>query len=135
MKRTTSKARNSPAVRKSVVNTVDEYLATVPEPSRKAFLQLRSTIRSAVPREAEEIISYRIPAFKHKRVLVWFAAFANHCSLFPTAAVIQQFQEELTGFSLAKGTIHFPLDKPLPKGLIKKIVKARVAGAEGRKGD
>jgi uncharacterized protein YdhG (YjbR/CyaY superfamily) len=86
-----------------------------------------------VPRDAEEIISYRIPAFKHKRVLVWFAAFANHCSLFPTAAVIQQFKNELKGFSTSKGTIQFPLDTPLPKPLIKRIVAARVAEAASTK--
>jgi uncharacterized protein YdhG (YjbR/CyaY superfamily) len=129
MKPTTSRASKSAATRKSAVNTVPEYLARVPEQSRKVFVELRSTIRSAVPREAQEIISYRIPAFKHKRVLVWFAAFANHCSLFPTAAVIQQFKGELKGFSISKGTIQFPLDKPLPKELIKKIVKARVEDA------
>ena len=117
------------------MNTVDEYIAAVPEQSRKHFLELRSTIRSAVPRKAEEIISYRIPAFKHKRVLVWFAAFAKHCSLFPTAAVIQQFKNELKDYSTSKGTIQFPVDKPLPKALIKKIVKTRAEEAEGVKHD
>lgn len=133
MKRSSSRTRKPAAVRKSVVNTVDDYLATVPQQSRKAFLELRNTVRSAVPREAEEIISYRIPAFKHKRVLVWYAAFANHCSLFPTASVIEQFKDELKEFPKSKGTIQFPLDKPLPLALIKKIVKARVAEAEALK--
>jgi uncharacterized protein YdhG (YjbR/CyaY superfamily) len=82
-----------------------------------------------VPAGASEVISYRIPAFKDDRVLVWFAAFANHCSLFPTNAVIEQFRNELKGYSLSKGTIQFPLDKPLPTALIKRIVKARVAQA------
>jgi uncharacterized protein YdhG (YjbR/CyaY superfamily) len=128
MKRTSS--HRTPAARKSVVNTVAEYLAAIPEQSRATFLELRSTIRSAVPHEAEEIISYRIPAFKHKRVLVWFAAFSNHCSLFPTAAVIQRFKNELKEFSKSKGTIQFPLDRPLPKALVTKMVKARVAEVE-----
>jgi uncharacterized protein YdhG (YjbR/CyaY superfamily) len=88
---------------------------------------MRATIRSAVPRGAAEIISYGIPAFKDKRVLVWYAAFSNHCSLFPTGAVIEKFKNELKGFSTSKGTIHFPIDKPLPTALIKKLVKARVA--------
>jgi uncharacterized protein YdhG (YjbR/CyaY superfamily) len=66
-------------------------------------------------------------------MLVWYAAFANHCSLFPTAAVIQQFRKELKDFSTSKGTIQFPLDKPLPVALIKKMVKARVAQNEARK--
>jgi uncharacterized protein YdhG (YjbR/CyaY superfamily) len=129
MKQTASRRTRIPS--KTAVSTVDEYLATVPEQSRKTFLQLRSLVRSAVPRAAEEIISYRILAFRHKRVLVWVAAFAKHCSLFPTSAVIQQFKNELKGFSASKGTIQFPLDKPLPKALIRKIVKARVAEAEG----
>jgi uncharacterized protein YdhG (YjbR/CyaY superfamily) len=133
MKRSLSNSQNSAGTQKKVTNTVDDYLATIPQQSRKAFLDLRSIIRSALPREAEEIISYRIPAFKHNRVLVWFAAFANHCSLFPTAAVIQQFKNELKEFSKSKGTIQFPLDRPLPKALIKKMVKARVSQAESLK--
>ncbi|HEY2364180.1 MAG TPA: DUF1801 domain-containing protein [Candidatus Angelobacter sp.] len=70
--------------------------------------QIRAAIRSVVPPEATEIISYKIPAFKHKKVLVWYAAFSNHCSLFPTAVVIEQFKDELKGFSTSKGTLHFP---------------------------
>jgi uncharacterized protein YdhG (YjbR/CyaY superfamily) len=66
-------------------------------------------------------------------VLVWYAAFSNHCSLFPTAAVIKAFKSELKGFSTTKGTIHFPTDKPLPTALVKKLVKARVAQNEGKK--
>ena len=93
---------------------------------------MRAAIRRAVPREATETISYRIPAFKHKRILVWFAAFSDHCSLFPTAAVIESFKKELQGFRTSKGTIHFPLTKPLPIGLIEKIVKARVAELESK---
>jgi uncharacterized protein YdhG (YjbR/CyaY superfamily) len=106
--------------------TVDAYLAAVPEPARNALNQIRAAIRSVVSPEATEIISYKIPAFKHKKVLVWYAAFANHCSLFPTAAVIEQFKNELKGFSTSKGTIHFHLDKPMPVELIKKMVKERL---------
>jgi uncharacterized protein YdhG (YjbR/CyaY superfamily) len=86
-----------------------------------------------VPPEATEIISYRIPAFKYKRVLVWFAAFSNHCSLFPTASVIEAFKNELKGFSTSKGTIQFPTDQPLPIALIKKLVKAQIAQNESKK--
>ena len=113
---------------------VDEYLAGVPEPTRSALNKIRAAIRSAVPPEATETISYRIPAFKHKGVLVWYAAFANHCSLFPTASVIEAFKNELKGFSTSKGTIHFPLDKPVPTALIKKLVKARVTQSEKKEG-
>ena len=113
--------------------TVDEYLAAVPEPARGALNQIRAAIRSVVPPESTEIISYKIPAFKHKKVLVWYAAFSNHCSLFPTAAVIEQFKNELKGFSTSKGTIHFPLDKPMPVELIKRLVSARVTASESKK--
>ena len=92
--------------------------------------KMRAAIRHAVPAEATETFSYGIPAFKHKRVLVWFAAFSNHCSLFPTAAIIAAFKKELKGFATSKGTVHFPTDKPLPIALIKKLVKARVAQLE-----
>jgi uncharacterized protein YdhG (YjbR/CyaY superfamily) len=66
-------------------------------------------------------------------VLVWFAAFSNHCSLFPTAAVIEAFKDELKGFSTSKGTIHFPTGRPLPTALVKKLVKARVADTKSKK--
>jgi uncharacterized protein YdhG (YjbR/CyaY superfamily) len=94
---------------------------------------MRAAIRSAVSPEATETISYGIPAFKTKKVLVCFAAFSNHCSLFPTAAVIEKFKNELKGYSTSKGTIHFPTNKPLPIALIKKLVKARVAQIESKK--
>jgi uncharacterized protein YdhG (YjbR/CyaY superfamily) len=113
--------------------TIDEYLAGVPEPARSTLNEIRAVIRSAAPPGATEIISYKIPAFKHKQVLIWFAAFANHCSLFPTAAVIDQFKNDLKGYTLSKGTIQFPTDKPLPSALIKKMVKARIAQIEGKK--
>jgi uncharacterized protein YdhG (YjbR/CyaY superfamily) len=95
--------------------------------------QIREAIRSVVPPESTEIISYKIPAFKHKKVLVWYAAFPNHCSLFPTAAVIDAFKDELKGFTVSKGTIQFPLDRPMPIALIKRIVKARVEQSERKK--
>ena len=90
-------------------------------------------IRSAAPPEATETISYGMPAFKYKGVLVWFAAFSKHCSLFPTASVVEAFKNELKGFSTSKGTIQFPTDKPLPSALVKKLVRARVAQNERKK--
>src|SRR6266481_1296628 len=111
---------------------VDEYMASVPEPARTTLSKMRATIRSAVPAEATEVISYRMPAFRHNRVLVWFAAFSNHCSLFPTAALIDKFKNELKPFSTSKGTLHFPANKPLPTTLIRKLVKARVALNESK---
>ena len=130
MKKADARNRSRVAKTSFAAKAVDEYLARVPEPARSTLNKMRAAIRSAVPAEATETISYGIPAFKHKGVLVWFAAFADHCSLFPTASVIKAFENELKGFSTSKGTIHFPLDKPLPTALIKKVVKARVAQNE-----
>jgi len=133
MKKANSRNRRAASKSKIAPKNVDEYLAGIPESSRGTFNKMRAAIRSAVPPQAAEIISYRIPAFKDKGVLVWFAAFSNHCSLFPTAAVIEAFKDELKTFSTSKGTIHFPTDKPLPTALVKKLVKARVAQNESKK--
>jgi len=107
--------------------TVDAYLAAVPEPARSTLQRVRVAIRSTVPKEATEAISYGIPAFKYKGTLVWFAAFSDHCSLFPTVKVVKAFEGELKGYKISKGTIQFPPDKPLPAGLVKKMVKMRLA--------
>jgi uncharacterized protein YdhG (YjbR/CyaY superfamily) len=116
-----------------VPKTVDEYLAGVPEPARGTLQKIRATIRSVAPAEATEAISYGMPAFKHKGMLMWYAAFADHCSLFPGASVIAAFKNELKGHSVSKGTIRFPTDKPLPAALVKKLVKAKIAENEGKK--
>jgi uncharacterized protein YdhG (YjbR/CyaY superfamily) len=115
------------AKRKARAKTVDEYLAAVPEPARSTLNEIRATIRSTVPPEATEGISYGIPVFKHHGVVVWFAAFKDHCSLFPGASVIAAFKNELKDYQTSKGTIRFPVDKPLPPALVKKLVKARIA--------
>ncbi len=89
---------------------------------------MRAVIRSVVPAEATEAISYGMPVFRYKGALVGYAAFAKHCSFFPmNAALIVTFQDELKNFPTAKGTIRFTVDKPLPASLLKKLVKARVA--------
>jgi uncharacterized protein YdhG (YjbR/CyaY superfamily) len=133
MKKATSRARASSAKSSPTFKTVDEYLSRVSEPARSTLNKIRATIRSAVPTETTEVISYGIPAFKWKKMVVWYAAFSDHCSLFPTASVIQMFKDELTGYRISKGTIHFPMDKPLPASLVKKMVKARLAQIEGKK--
>ncbi len=108
--------------------TVDEYLERVPEPARTTLSRIRAIIRSAVPPEATEAISYQMPAFKYKGPLFGYAAFTNHCSLFPMGSrVIAMFQKELEKFETAKGTIRFPVDKPPSAALIRKMVRARVA--------
>ena len=133
MKKVKSGNRRSAAKNNGTPKNVDEYLAGVPEPARGTLNKMRAAIRSAVPADATEVISYGMPAFKHNGVLVWFAAFSNHCSLFPTASVIEAFKNELKGFSTSKGTIQFPTNKPLPTALVKKLVKARVAQSESKK--
>jgi uncharacterized protein YdhG (YjbR/CyaY superfamily) len=108
--------------------TPDDYLAGIPEPAHSTLQHIREVIKSAVPKETTEVISYGIPMFKYKGMLVAYAAYAKHCSLFPTGSgVIEKFSKELKNYSTNKGTIRFPADKPLPDPLIKKIVKARVA--------
>jgi uncharacterized protein YdhG (YjbR/CyaY superfamily) len=133
MKKGKSGKRGSAAKGKGAPKSIDEYLAGVQEPARSTLNKIRAAIRSAAPREATETISYGIPAFKYKGVLVWFAAFSDHCSLFPTASVIETFESELKGFATSKGTIQFPTDKPLPAALVKKMVKVRVAQIENKK--
>jgi len=133
MKKVKPAKRSSAAKGTGAPKNFDEYLAGVPESARGTLRELRATIRSVVPPDATEVISYRMPAFKHNGVMVWFAAFSNHCSLFPTASVIEAFKNDLKTFSTSKGTIHFPADKPLPIALIKKLVKARVAQNESKK--
>jgi uncharacterized protein YdhG (YjbR/CyaY superfamily) len=129
------KAKTSKGTSRSrtTAKTVDEYLAGIPEPARTTLNRIRAAIRSAAPTEATETISYGIPAIKYNGVLLWFAAFSDHCSLFPTASVIEKFKSDLKRYSTSKGTIQFPTDKPLPAALIRKMVKARVAQMEGKK--
>jgi uncharacterized protein YdhG (YjbR/CyaY superfamily) len=107
--------------------TVEEYVRRIPASGSKAFAELREAILAAVPADAVETISYRIPAIRRGKILVWFATFEDHCSLFPTASVVATFKDELKNYSTSKGTVHFPLDKPIPSTLVKKLVKARVA--------
>jgi uncharacterized protein YdhG (YjbR/CyaY superfamily) len=114
------------ATRRTAPTSVDEYFARVPEPGRSVLMKLRGAIRSVLPRDATETISYHIPAFRDG-VIVWYAAFADHVSLFPRGSVLAKFKDELTGFKRSKGTVQFPFDKPLPVALIKRIVKARLA--------
>ena len=113
---------------------VEAYLEKVPEPARTTLAKVRSTIRSAAPKSAIEKISYGMPAFAYKGALVGYAAFKKHCSFFPMgSAVLDQFPEDVQPYRTAKGTLQFPLDKPLPATLVKKLVKARVAQNEARR--
>jgi uncharacterized protein YdhG (YjbR/CyaY superfamily) len=108
MNRVKSGRRSSAAKSKGAPKNVDAYVARVPEPARGTLNKLRAAIRSVMPREATETSSYGIPTFRHGRVLVWFAAFSKHCSLFSTAAVIDAFKDDLKGFLTSQGTVRFP---------------------------
>ena len=109
------------------MSEVDDYLAALPEEQRAALEKVRETVRSAAP-GATETISYQMPAFKHEgRILVWYAAFKNHCSLFPASeAILEEHGEALTPYYSGKGTLRFTPDKPIPAPLLKKIVKTRI---------
>jgi uncharacterized protein YdhG (YjbR/CyaY superfamily) len=106
-------------------NKIDEYIAGFPEDIRPILEKMRAAIRDAAP-EAEETISYQMPAFKLNGILVYFAAHKNHIGFYPTASPIIAFKKELTPYKLSKGAIQFPIEKPIPFDLVKKIVKFRV---------
>jgi uncharacterized protein YdhG (YjbR/CyaY superfamily) len=134
MQKVTSKDNN---VKKSApARDVDDYLAAVPEEAWAALEKLRQTIRAAAP-EAIEVISYQIPTFKHQgRPLVSFGAAKNHCAFYVMSPnVMAAYAAELKDYDVAKGTIRFPVDKPLSAALVTKLVKARIAENEaGRNG-
>ncbi len=105
--------------------TVDEYVAFFPVDIQNVLQQVRQAIRDAAP-DAKEAISYQIPAFELNGSLVWFAAFKDHIGLYPRASGIEEFKEKLSSYEISKGTVRFPLDKPMPLELIKEIVRFRV---------
>jgi len=113
------------------VETVDDYLASVPKEARATLEKIRKTIKAAAPR-ATEVISYQMPMYKQNGMLVGFAAFKNHCSLFPGSKAIATHKDELKAYGTSKGTIRFPIGKPLPASLVKKLVKTRIAENEKR---
>lgn len=134
MKKASSPDRGSTPKDTTVAHDVEAYLAAVPEPARSTLNKIRAMIRSAAPAEATEAISYGVPTFKYKGGLLAYGAFSNHCSLFPMSArVVESFKDELKDFQTSKGTIRFPMDKPLSAALVKKLVKARIAENELKK--
>jgi uncharacterized protein YdhG (YjbR/CyaY superfamily) len=120
-----SESKGAPA------RNVDEYLARVPEEARATLVKLRQTIKAAAPM-ASEGISYQMPMYKHHGLVVGFAAFKDHCSIFPGSAVMDAYKEELKHYDTSKGTIRFPANKPLPATLVKKLVRARIKENEAR---
>jgi len=110
---------------KKQFETIDEYIATFPEPVQKTLQKLRQTIKDSAP-EAKETVSYQMPAFKLNGILVYFAVFKNHIGFYPTASGVSNFEKEITQYEKSKGTIKFPIDKPIPLDLIRRIVTFRV---------
>ena len=110
---------------KSVFKSVDEYIAIQPVAVQALLQQVRDAIKEVAP-QAEEVISYQMPAFKQGSILVWYAAFKNHIGFFPKTSVMEEFKDKLVQYKKSKGTIQFPYDKPLPLGLIKEIVQFRL---------
>ena len=112
--------------------TMDEYIAQFPKNVRDVLEELRQVIKEVAP-NAEETIDYGIPTFKFNGNLVHFAAFKNHIGFYPTPSGIEAFKKELTTFKQSKGTVQFPLDKPIPFDLVKRIVKFRVKANASKK--
>ena len=105
--------------------TVNEYIKAAAPEARKKLREMRACIRKAAPGAKEEL-KWSMPAFSYRRILVVYAAFKNHIGLFPTPSAVRAFAKQLTGFKTAKGSIQFPLEKPLPLPLIRKIAAFRV---------
>lgn len=105
--------------------TIDEYIAGCPKNVQEILQKIRKTVHTAAP-GAEEAISYQMPAFKLKGNLVYFAAFKKHIGFYPIPSGIEEFKTELSVYEQGKGSVQFPLDKPIPYDLISRIVKFRV---------
>ena len=104
---------------------IDEYIATCPDEVQQQLEQIRNTIRKTAP-NAQEVISYGMPAFKQKKVLVYFAAFKNHIGFYPTASGIEAFKTEFKNLKWSKGAVQFPINRPIPIDLISRIIEFRL---------
>lgn len=110
---------------KTRFNSIDEYIATFPEQVRIVLQEMRAVIKAAAP-DAQEKISYQMPTFFMNGNLVHFAAFKNHIGFYPAPSGIQAFARDLSQFKSSKGTLQFPIDKPIPHDLVRRIVQYRV---------
>jgi uncharacterized protein YdhG (YjbR/CyaY superfamily) len=113
--------------------SVEEYIATAEPKAKKALRDIRKTIRAAAPK-AEEVISYQMPGYKQNGMVVFFAGYKNHIGFYPTGSGIEKFKNEFAKYKWSKGAVQFPLDKPLPVALIKKIVKFKLKENEEKAG-
>ncbi len=106
-------------------STIDEYIAEFPTDVQTIMQKLRQVIKQSAP-QAEERISYGMPGFYQRGMLVWFGGHKNHIGFYPTGEGVEAFKQELAGYKMSKGAVQLPLDKPIPYDLITKIVKHRV---------
>lgn len=118
----------------AAARTIDEYIAACPQEVQPVLEQMRATVHQAAP-DAQETISYQMPAFTLSGILVYFAAHPKHIGFYPTPSGIEKFKAELAGYEWAKGSVQFPLDRPMPFDLITRMVKFRVEEnlAKGKK--
>jgi uncharacterized protein YdhG (YjbR/CyaY superfamily) len=115
----------TPVKKSDIPQNIDEYIAGCPEQVRGKLMELRAAVKKAAP-GVEEKISYQMPAFNLNGILVYFAAQTRHIGFYPTSSGVTAFKEELGDYKSSKGAVQFPIDRPLPLGLITRIVKFRV---------
>ena len=122
------KPAGAPRRTSAPVATIDDYLQGIQEPKRATLQDLRRTIREIVP-DAEEVFSYGLPAFRmHGKVIAGFSAFKDHLSYLPfSGSVLAQLGDQLAGYTMTKSSLHFPVDRPLPKPLVKALIHTRLA--------
>lgn len=117
------------AMKRIAARNVDEYISAFPPPVSSMLEKIRKTIKATAPK-AEEVISYGIAGYKYHGMLIYFAGFKNHVSVYPAPRSAAEFKKELAAYKGGKGTVQFPLDKPLPLDLVKRIVKFRIKANE-----
>lgn len=123
----------STAMTRTMVKNVDEYIRSFPPKVQTILKKIRQTIKKTAP-EAEEVINYGIAGYKYHGILIYFAGFTNHVSIYPAPRTAPAFKKELADYKGGKGTVQFPLDKPIPLSLVKRIVKYRMQQNEEKAG-
>jgi uncharacterized protein YdhG (YjbR/CyaY superfamily) len=121
------------STKKTIPGTVDDYIQTFPAKVQSRLEKIRKTIQAAAPK-AEELISYGIAGYKYMGMLIYFAGFKNHVSVYPAPRTVEPFKKELAAYKGGKGTVQFPNDKPIPLDLVKRIVKFRMRANEEKAG-
>jgi uncharacterized protein YdhG (YjbR/CyaY superfamily) len=115
------------------LRAIEAYLAKAPEPARRMLEEIRAIVRANAPAETTEVFSYEMPGFRYKGPLLWYGAMKNHCGFYPgSPPMIRSLAEELKGYKTTKGAIQFPIGKPVPAALVKKIVQLRAIENEAR---